>query len=377
MVYNPATDFLAIWRNVLGQASKAEMPGLDFMVSALARAGFITLSVSATAPVVSQSTTAWLQAAVPGYTGEGVMRLWDPVTAAYVAATPALFFKMLETAAGQNGVSWWTAAGGPPLNTVGNDGDFSVRTDEPGGIYGPKVLGAWPVDPLPGTTDIIGSDQLDLTFGATPGLIIYRGPTEWEALPIGADNRILASDGTAPLWHTFTALFDELFGDAQGSLLYRGAGLWAAIGPGTAGQVMQTNGPAANPTWAPRTAEFLTGDTIVFRQTTAPLGWTKQTLLNDVGLRVTSGAVGNTPGTAFSTVFAQTTVGSTTLTSAQMPSHHHDAVGGGTLQVTTAPGIFVSTPSGQSTTDTGGGGSHNHSVQLALAYCDVIIASKN
>ena len=51
MAYNPATDFLALWRNIAGQVSKVEMPGLDYVMLALARAGLFTLVSSATAPM--------------------------------------------------------------------------------------------------------------------------------------------------------------------------------------------------------------------------------------------------------------------------------------------------------------------------------------
>lgn len=249
MVYNPATDFSALWRNIAGQVSKVEMPTLDLIVAALARAGFITLSVGAAAPVVSQSTTAWLQTAVPSNSAEGVMFLWNPVTTAYVAATPALFFEMLQTAAGENGVSWYTSAGGSPINTVGNNGDFAIRTDEPGGIYGPKVAGAWPANPLPGTTDIIGSTQLDQTFGTTPGQLIYRGATVWQSLPIGAADTVLSAIAGEPVWENVSNLLDALFGSVQGSVFVRGVGGWETLGPGAAGNVLTTNGFNADPTW--------------------------------------------------------------------------------------------------------------------------------
>lgn len=378
MVYNPATDFLGLWRNIAGQVSKLEMPGLDYAIAALARAGVITLSVSATAPVVSQSTTAWLQAAVPSYSAEGVLRLWDPVAAAYAAATPALFFRMLQTATGQNGVSWWTSAGGPPLNTVGNNGDFAIQTDEPGGIYGPKAAGVWPVTPIPGTTDTIGSTQLDLTFGNTPGQVIYRGPAVWQALAIGAANALLSSTGAAPQWKGLSASLDTIFGNVRGSLLYRDAALWAVLGPGVANQILATGGPGANPAWAPRTAEFPSGTIMLFRQTLAPTGWTKSVVLNDYGLRVTSGAVGTTPGTPFSTVFAQTSVGNTTLSTPQIPAHTHtvplQVAGKATTDVTGNNSI---TTANTTSSSQGGGGAHTHSVSLSLSYADVIIASKD
>jgi hypothetical protein len=377
MAFNPATDFLALWRNIAGTVTKVEMPGLDYVVAALARAGLITLSVSATAPVVSQSVTAWLQAATPSNSAEGVLRLWDPATSAYAAATPARLLYMLQAAVGQNGVSWWTSVGGPPLNTVGNNGDFAVRTDAPNGIYGPKALGAWPASPIPGTADLLSSTTLDNTFGSAEGDFIIRGPAVWQAFPIGAPNAVMASTGLLPQWGTLTALMDAVFGSTQGSILYRDVGVWNALLPGVANQVLASGGAGANPAWAPRTAEFPSGTKMLFQQTAAPVGWTKQVTITDYGLRVTSGTVGTTPGTAFSTVFAQTAVGGHTLSIPEMPSHAHSDTTGVTIQVVSSPGAGVLQPGGNVTGATGGGGSHTHSVSLSLSYVDVIIASKN
>lgn len=384
MVYNPATDFLALWRNIAGVLSKLEMPGMDYVIAALARAGVIVVSVSATAPVVAQSTTAWLRAAVPSSSAEGTFFLWDKVTTTYLAATPGLFLQFLEASAGENGTSWWTSTGGPPLNTVGNNGDFAVRTDTPFGIYGPKALGAWPATPIPGTADVLTSSSLDNTFGTARGDLITRGAAVWSALTIGAANTLLVSSGLDPQWEALSTLMDAVFGAAQGSILYRDAGVWNDLGPGTSGQVLSSGGPAANPSWAPRTAEFSSGDSIVFHQTAAPVGWTKQVLLNDCGLRVTNGTAGTTPGTAFSTVFAQTAVGNTTITVPTMPAHSHP-VSGDTGYIFNASGggiggggaFGISGIHGLITTNTGGDGPHAHSVQLALSYTDVIIASKN
>lgn len=379
MVYNPATDFVGLWRSILGTVSKTEMPGLDFVLAAMSRAGLITLSVSATPPLANQSTTAWLQAAVPSYSAEGVLRLWNPVTAAYVAATPALLLRMLEAAAGESGVSWWTTVGGPPANVVGNDGDYAIQTDDPGGVYGPKVGGAWPLVALPGTTNVITSDALDNTFGAVPGQIIFRGPLVWEALSIGAVGNFLVSPVSGlPFWASLTVMLDFLFSAAQGSIIYRAAAGWAALAPGLATQVLSTNGPAADPAWASRTPEFPSGTVMLFQQTAAPLGWTKQTLLNDYGLRVTSGTVGVVPGHAFSTIFAQTAVGNTTLNTTQIPAHDHPYQVGQLAAVYAGGGFnALGGNVGSNTGLTGGGLAHTHSVDLTLSYVDVIIASKN
>lgn len=379
MAFNPATDFLGLWRNIAGQVSKLEMPGLDYVVAALSRAGVISLAVSATAPVANQSTTAWLQAAVPSYSAEGVLFLWNGTLATYQPATAALFLNLLQATAGQNGVSWWTSAGGPPLNTVGNNGDFAVRTDTPNGVYGPKAVGAWPANPIPGTADVLTSSSLDNTFGGVKGELIYRDAVIWQSLAIGAVSTILTPINGIPAWETLSALLDTVFGTTQGAVLYRDVALWEALAPGTANNVLTTNGPGADPTWTPKSSEFTSGTVMVFQQSAAPAGWTKQTAVNDYGLRVVSGAVGTTPGSAFSTVFAQTAVGNTTTSLSQTAPHAHNYEESSQIGTPIyGNGALAAYANTLLPTDSQGGGSaHTHSVNLSLAYTDVIIASKN
>lgn len=95
MSYNPVTDFVALVRLTAGEAEIARMPGLDYVVAALARAGVITLSTSQTAPTVNQPTTAWLKPAEPSWTAEGTLYLWNAFTAAYELATPGLWTAIL------------------------------------------------------------------------------------------------------------------------------------------------------------------------------------------------------------------------------------------------------------------------------------------
>jgi hypothetical protein len=381
-MYNPATDFSALWRNIAGVVSKVEMPTLDLVVAALARAGLFTLVSSATAPVANQATTAWLDTQTPSWAGEGTLNLWNPVTTAYVPATAALFLDLLQASAGQNGVSWRTSTGGPPLNTVGNNGDFAVRLDEPNGIYGPKAAGAWPANPIPGTADVITSTALDNTFGVTAGALITRGVAAWQALELGAANTVLASIGGLPVWEGLSALFDIVFGAVEGALLVRGASTWGEVPPNTAGFILTDGGPGALPSYQVPAQTFPSGTIMIFQQSAAPTGWTKQTTLNDCGLRVTSGTTGFTSGSAFSTVFAQTAVGNTTLSSSQIPSHTHNYLaarsGGASLAGGVPPSVALNNDV-LGTTDggTGGNGAHTHSVNLTLAYADVIIASKD
>lgn len=71
-----------------------------------------------------------------------------------------------------------------------------------------------------------------------------------ERLALGANNSILASDGTDATYRTLTALMDAVLGSTQGQVLYRDAAAWAALAVGTAGQFLQSQGAGANPQWA-------------------------------------------------------------------------------------------------------------------------------
>ena len=127
------------------------------------------------------------------------------------------------------------------------------------------------------------------------------------------------------------------------------------------------------------------GSAMVFFQTAAPSGWTKSTANNDKALRVTSGDGGGTGGSvAFETAFASQTpagtVGSTTLTTSQIPAHNHD-VRGPTVASGSAQ-YSAGNSSGTATANAGGGGSHNHSftgtaIDLDVQYLNVIVCTKD
>lgn len=135
-------------------------------------------------------------------------------------------------------------------------------------------------------------------------------------------------------------------------------------------------------------SSFPAGTAMLFVQTAAPTGWTKSTTHNDKALRVVSGAASSGGSVAFTTAFASQavsgTVGSTTLTTTQIPSHTHTVPAYGGCGVT--PGIQYQGGGGFqgniTSSATGGGGSHNHTftgtaINLAVQYVDVIIATKN
>lgn len=178
---------------------------------------------------------------------------------------------------------------------------------------------------------------------------------------------------------------------------------------------------------------FPSGTKMLFQQSSAPTGWTKDTANNDKALRVVSGTAGTGGSVAFTTAFASQNVGDTTLTESQIPSHTHTfsgsgdtgeagghshtgstdthgghvhayqrrtglGGGGGNDQDAGAFGNFNTSLAGAhshslsinavgnhahtvsvsgTTSTTGGGTAHTHSLDLAVSYVDVIVATKD
>lgn len=98
MSYAPSTDFLGLLRNTPGGERSERMPGLDYVVVALARAGLINLSVGQVAPVANQATTAWFKPATQSWAAEGVLYLWNAGLAIYQPATPSLWKALIGAA---------------------------------------------------------------------------------------------------------------------------------------------------------------------------------------------------------------------------------------------------------------------------------------
>lgn len=126
-------------------------------------------------------------------------------------------------------------------------------------------------------------------------------------------------------------------------------------------------------------SSFPSGTRMVFQQTSAPTGWTKDTTagLDDSIMRIVTGTASSGGSTAFSTFNGQTSVGATTLDTTQIPSHAHSYTRfvGTTAYSTGGVGSLGNT--GSTTGSTGGGGSHTHSLSVSIKYYDFIIASKD
>jgi hypothetical protein len=133
-----------------------------------------------------------------------------------------------------------------------------------------------------------------------------------------------------------------------------------------------------------RNIGFPSGTKMLFVQTSAPTGWTKDTDQNDKALRIVSGAASSGGTSAFSTVFGKTETDATTLTTTQMPSHNHGPASGGS-NFAVFPGAGAGYAAGGDrvlnhdgvTAPTGGGGSHTHAMDIRVQYVDVIKATKD
>lgn len=152
----------------------------------------------------------------------------------------------------------------------------------------------------------------------------------------------------------------------------------------TVGLTNAVNGilPVANGGTGSSSGIFPTGTAMLFQQTTAPTGWTKVTTYNDYALRIVSGTASTGGSVGFTTAFSSQNVGATTLSTSQIPAHSHvvpmqegtgSTAGGGTLYYSRR-GDLPYQP--VTTTDTGSGGSHTHSLNIAVNYVDCIIATK-
>jgi hypothetical protein len=178
----------------------------------------------------------------------------------------------------------------------------------------------------------------------------------------------------------------------------------AVPAPGTSGNVLTSNGTS----WSSSpVAAFVSGTKLLFQQTAAPTGWTKDTSHNNKALRVVSGTASSGGTVAFTTAFASQavsgTVGNTTLSTSQVPNATGNIVAHGSeagSSLWNPSGAFSSSPlfngyripgtsAGGATSITNislnlgfGNGAHNHSftgtaIDMAVQYVDVIIATKD
>jgi len=191
--------------------------------------------------------------------------------------------------------------------------------------------------------------------------------------------------------------------DANSVIIGNGTGPVTFVAPGTSGNILVSNGT----NWSSGSPTVLESNTVMFfNQTTAPTGWTKDTVNNNNStLRCVTGSASTGGSVDFSTAFASQTPtgsisitgvsgsgGNTTLSTPQIPSHTHP-----TGAPVSTPGFADSPNYGRginaaiASGPTGGGGSHNHpfsftsgsgtftgnAINLAVKFVDFIKCTKN
>jgi hypothetical protein len=313
-------------------------------------------------------------------------------------------------------------AAGTGISTSGTYPSFTVTNTAPDQTValasgtGISVTGTYPNFTVTNTSPSSGGTVTSVGgTGTVNGISLSGTVTSSGNLTLGGtlSNVSLATQvtGTLPIANggtgqtTANAAYNALSPmTTTGDITYEATGGIATRLPiGTTGQVLTVS--SGIPAWAAAGGGgFPAGTVMLFAQTSAPTGWTKNTTTGDnSAIRVVTGTASTGGSVAFTTAFAsQTPAGSvsitavsgsasaTTLTTPQIPSHTHTtkgvaspSPGSGGLRGLTAPDI--------NTGATGGGGSHTHpfsftsgsgtftgtAINLAVQYIDVIRATKD
>jgi hypothetical protein len=263
-------------------------------------------------------------------------------------------------------------------------------------------------------TFVLANDLAALEALATTGLVRRTATSTWSAGTTVATAEIADDAVTYAKIQNVTAT-DRVLGRSTS-----GAGnVEEIICTAFARSLLATADAAAHRALA---TPFAAGTNMLFQQTSAPTGWTKDTTHNDKALRVVTGTASSGGATAFTTVFGSgKTTGSTVLTTAHLPasglsipglsipslsvsasgscsiagmwgggvtvpgggpsSHLSFAEGGNANSLGGSASVTGSTGGGTTGTGTtgnmGSGGGHTHTESLDLQYVDVIVATKD
>lgn len=262
---------------------------------------------------------------------------------------------------------------------------------------------------------LVGGKVYTYAAGTTTPLATYTSASEASANP---NPIILDGRGECSIWFSPSLSYKIKLTDSNDVEIYvvdnvvgsgyvsNGSIVNSSIANGTISNAEITGGTIASTlidgaiigSVTPTTATFTTfsgawaslpaGTRMLFVQTAAPTGWTKVTTDDNKALRVVSGTAGTGGSVPFTTAFTSQsisgTVGNTTLTIDQIPSHDHSytAASGVTLVNGGTSFQALINSSGLTSGATGGGQPHTHSLtaaalNLAVQYVDVIVAVKN
>lgn len=262
------------------------------------------------------------------------------------------------------------------------------------------------------------------------GGVVFSNATGMAVSAAGTSGQVLTSAGSGtPTWTAqslLTAGNSANLGGVAAASYQLNSTLAANVATMTALNSLNLGGTAAA-----AYDKFPSGTRLLFQQTSAPTGWTKDVSHNNKALRIVSGTVGSGGSLGFTAAFTSRTVAGTTvgatvagttgsrsisgttdltyLTIDQIPSHYHldgysSAGGVGSYGYEIGPSVNDYDFTGTSTrhmrtSSTGGGGGHNHgfnagshdhsfnagshshtyssSLDMEVAYVDAVICYKN
>ena len=247
---------------------------------------------------------------------------------------------------------------------------------------------------------------IDQAFGSTTALNATSGSapladTQYRSLVLAVSGAIAANvtytipSSVGGQWIVYNTTTDSAGGPWTITIASAGGGTSVVIQRSKA-TVIISDGTNIRSVYAESltavTPPFASGTAMLFVQTSAPTGWTKSTTHDNKALRIVSGAASTGGSVAFTTAFASQavagTVGSTTLTTSQIPSHTHSVSWGQSGSAGTGAGAVYYAGSTQATLGTrtsdatGGNSGHDHTftgtaINLAVQYVDVIICVKD
>lgn len=272
---------------------------------------------------------------------------------------------------------------------TGAQGEITIDTDKRTAVVHDGTLaGGYPLVGERGAT-MLG--RLNLAEGATIASASTLTPgTDGNVFHVSGTttiNAIASIAGAGPIW----LIFDAVLTFAHNANLVQLGGANVTTAVNDIAMVIHEGGGVWRTAFYSRAAggaggaTIPTGTRMLFNQTTAPTGWTKETnaAFNNQALRLVTGTVGSGGATGFTTVFGSgLTTSPHTLTTSQIPAHTHDTVFENCQPANFNAGAALAWPgssaNGGPTTLTsaagGGGGSHSHNLSLDLSYRDVIIA---
>jgi len=282
-----------------------------------------------------------------------------------------------------------------------------------------RVLSGVGAITLSGTTHTLSSSDGAMADGHYKVLVLGGSPSGTNTITISPNDQdkvYLVHNNTSQ-----SAVFTQGSGSnatiAAGAFAWifaDGAGSGAAVTKMTVDTASIEDGAVTAAKLA-STAVFASGTRMIFHQTAAPTGWTKDTSHNDKALRITSGTVGTGGTVAFETAFASQTpsgsvstsisgtVANHTLSVDQIPAHGHSITGtytvdngsggGGSFphgSARSTPGVSIANFLNISASNTGGGQAHNHgwsgsasssfsgsAMNLDVQFVDIIICQKD